>query len=138
MTDTLSPLNSNTDSIPAPTTSPDPLLTPNKATHRVNSRLQVLADLIRQEGGRLPTHRAFLERLRVLGVKTSKGTVGNDLAELGLSGVQRRGRRSKGTGEAVPEALVRILDGGIHVGDEREMRHAKCPQMTTPPDDLRP
>lgn len=54
-------------------------------TTRANERIAAVARLIRDNGGRVPTHAQLLEELRRLGLKTSKGTVMNDLFALGLS-----------------------------------------------------
>jgi hypothetical protein len=71
---------------------------PTKASDRVRSRLSIVASVI-QQCTYAPTHANLLERLRQLGVKTSKGTLVNDLNALGFTSAAsayqfRHGERS--------------------------------------------
>ena len=52
---------------------------------RAQERIAAVAGIIRANGGRIPTHLELLRSLQRLGIKTSKGTVMNDLFALGLS-----------------------------------------------------
>src|SRR6185437_16023533 len=79
--------NTTTDptaATPAPTV-PQPLTRPHAAAVRVQARQALVAQLIRENDGRVPTHLHLLNELRRKGVRTSKGTVMNDLYALGLS-----------------------------------------------------
>jgi hypothetical protein len=54
------------------------------ASVRVQARIAIVAQVIREHGGRIPSQFELLRALRQRGVKTSKGTVMNDLFALGI------------------------------------------------------
>jgi hypothetical protein len=58
---------------------------PSKAALRVQARIAIVAEIIRENRGSIPTHLQILNELRRRGVKSSKGSVMNDLFALGLS-----------------------------------------------------
>ena len=58
---------------------------PSKAALRVQARIALVAQIIRENGGSVPTHLQLMNELHRRGEKTSKGTVMNDLFALGLS-----------------------------------------------------
>lgn len=63
----------------------DPSRGPTKATLRVRARLAAVQSIIHECRGLVPLHREILDRLHKLGVKSSKGTVMNDLHTLGYN-----------------------------------------------------
>lgn len=66
---------------------PHPLTSrnPTAATVRVQARIAIVAQIIRENAGRIPSQFELLRVLRQRGVKTSKGTVMNDLFALGVN-----------------------------------------------------
>ena len=58
---------------------------PARTTLKARDRLAAVSEVIRLNGGTVPTHRELLRRLRQAGVATSKGTILNDLVTLGYS-----------------------------------------------------
>ena len=76
------------ESLETPSAIPSESLAPTRkrtrATLRAQARIAIVAQIIREHGS-VPTHLGILNELRCRGVKSSKGTVLNDLAALGLS-----------------------------------------------------